>query len=405
MPRPTLRGVATIGALLTVVTSAIVTGTPELAPLAVVIGIPVVLAPWLARRRARQALAFGELHSHVEPAATEVGSAMSLVLYVSNRGDRGTVVPRLGLPHTGKRWRPRGDDRLAGRTPRLAPPAAGVVPLPGPEPGTTGSCRVPVPTGRRGVLELPPLRCWAHDPLGLFGCPGPLTPAATAVVHPVPLDPGQPTTGVVAARAGGDPAGSPGSGGGLGELEGIRPYVLGDRLSLLHWPAKARYGTWFVRQFGTDGSSVVRLVLDDRAGVHRRAEFERLLSVTLWTLDEAMEGGCPVHLVTLTGRSISVEPTARGRAGACLALAELRPSAAPPPGSRRWARARYCSPPEPGRNACLRRRARHRHRRPRRTVAGMSDRSSGQPGWSSCERPVGCRVRHVRGGHGGRLRR
>jgi len=170
------------------------------------------------------------------------------------------------------------------------------------------------------------LRCWAHDPLGLFASPGPLTPAATAVIHPAPLDPGQPTTGVVAARAGEDPAGSSRSGSGLGELEGIRPYVLGDRLSLLHWPAKARYGTWFVRQFGADGASTVPLVLDDRAGVHRKAEFERLLSATLWALDDALEGGCPVQLHTLTGRSFSVEPTAEGRAEACLALAELQPT-------------------------------------------------------------------------------
>jgi uncharacterized protein (DUF58 family) len=237
-------------------------------------------------------------------------------------------VPCLGLPPPEGRWSPRGDDRSADRQPRLAPAMARVARLPCPEAGTTDSCLFPVPTGRRGVLVLPPLRCWAHDPLGLFASPGPLTPAATAVIHPAPLDPGQPTTGVVAARAGEDPAGSSRSGSGLGELEGIRPYVLGDRLSLLHWPAKARYGTWFVRQFGADGASTVPLVLDDRAGVHRKAEFERLLSAMVWALDDAMEGGCPVHLLTLTGRSVLVEPTAEGRAEACLALAELQPSIA-----------------------------------------------------------------------------
>ncbi len=326
MPRPTLRGVAVIVALVVVVTLAVVTGTPELAPLAAVIGVPTVVAPWLAHRRARQALVAIDLHAHVEPAAAEVGSTMQLVLYVTNRTARGPSVPSLGLLAPEGRWSPRGDDRSADRRPRLAPATAGVARLPCPEPGTTASCRFPVPTGRRGVLVLPPLRCWAHDPLGLFGSPGPLTPTATAVVHPAPLDPGQPTTGVVAARAGEDPAGSSRSGSGLGELEGIRPYVFGDRLSLLHWPAKARYGTWFVRQFGADGASTVPLVLDDRAGVHRKAEFERLLSATLWVLDDAMEGGRPVHLLTLTGRSVSVEPTAEGRAGACLALAELQPS-------------------------------------------------------------------------------
>ncbi len=326
--RPTLRGLAVLGTLVVVVTLAVVTGTPELAPLAVVIGVPAVLAPWLAHRRARQALAAVDLHAHVEPAAAEVGSTMGVVLYVTNRTVGGPVVPRLLLPSAEGRWQPRGDDHPVPGQPWPAPAAAGGVPLPCPGPGRTEACRVRVPTGRRGVLVLPPQRCWAHDPLGLFGCPGPLTPAAIAVVHPAPLDPGRSITGVVATRAGGDPAGGSRSGRGLGELEGIRPYVPGDRLVLLHWPAKARYGSWFVRQFGADGASTVPLVLDDRAGVHRKAEFERLLSAALWALDEAMEAGCPVHLLTLSGLSMSMEPTAGGRADARLALAELQPSRA-----------------------------------------------------------------------------
>ena len=61
-------------------------------------------------------------------------------------------------------------------------------------------------------------------------------------------------------------------------------------------------------------------------------EFERLMSATLWALDEAMAGGCQVHLVTLTGKSLWVQPTAGGRAEACLMLAELQPS---PVGSAR----------------------------------------------------------------------
>ena len=332
MPRPTLRGVAAMGAVGLVVTSASITGTPELAPLAIVIGVPILLAPWLAYRRARRSGGAVELHAHVEPAAAEVGSAMDLVVYVTNRAPGGHALAGLGLPRLDTRWRRRGGERPADRRPSLAPPSSGMVPLPDPEPGTTRSRRFAVPSSRRGVLELPPTRCWAHDPLGLFGSPGPMTPPAVAVVFPAPLDPGRPTTGVVAARAGGDPAGSSRSGNGLGDLEGIRPYVLGDRLSLLHWPAKARYGTWFVRQFGADGASAVPLALDDRAGVHRRADFERLLSATLWALDDAMTGGRPVHLVTLTGKSRSVQPTAEGRAEACLLLAELQPS---PAGSAR----------------------------------------------------------------------
>jgi uncharacterized protein (DUF58 family) len=114
-------------------------------------------------------------------------------------------------------------------------------------------------------------------------------------------------------------------GSGLGDLEGIRPYVSGDRLSLLHWPAKARYGTWFVRHFGIEGTTAMPIVLDDRSGVHRRAEFERLVSTALWILDEAMEGHHEVLLLTLSGRRHLLEPTDRGRAEARLLLAEIQP--------------------------------------------------------------------------------
>jgi uncharacterized protein (DUF58 family) len=148
-----------------------------------------------------------------------------------------------------------------------------------------------------------------------------------AVVHPVPVDPGQPIAGLGPARSGDvpDPVRSSG-GSGIGDLEGIRPYVIGDRLSLLHWPARARYGAWFVRHFGSDGVAAVPLVLDDRAGVHRKADFERLVSTMLWILQQALDSGRPVLFLTLSGRSFSLEPNQRGRAHAQLILAELQPS-------------------------------------------------------------------------------
>jgi uncharacterized protein (DUF58 family) len=147
-----------------------------------------------------------------------------------------------------------------------------------------------------------------------------------AVVYPVAIDPGlraglgAPTSGDMATQV------TSSGGGGLGDLEGIRPYVVGDRLSLLHWPARARYGIWFVRHFGTEGAAAVHLVLDDRAGVHRKADFERLVSAVLWALEQALHGGHPVLFLTLSGRSFSLEPSEQGCADARLILAELQPS-------------------------------------------------------------------------------
>jgi len=157
------------------------------------------------------------------------------------------------------------------------------------------------------------------------GAPGPGTPTVVAVVHPVPLPLTDLDVGVAASLVGSTSTPDPGSGNGLGELEGLRPYVAGDRLSLLHWPAKVRYGTWFVRQFDGEGTATVSIVLDDRAGVHRRVEFERLVSATLWSVLETTRSPRAVRLTTLAGRAYSFAPTEQGRSDARLVLAGLQP--------------------------------------------------------------------------------
>jgi uncharacterized protein (DUF58 family) len=326
--RPTTRGFAALGALVIVVTAAIVTGTPELAPLAVAIGVPLIIGPLLARRRARKAIDAAEIHAHVEPGTVEVGGSMKVRLSLTNRTSGSSVLPPLGMAPLLGQWRLRGIgvDRGA-RQSSVAPSLTSMLMLPRPGPRATESCLLDVPTGRRGVFELPPQPTWAHDPFGLFGASGPVTPDVLAAVHPVPVRPDQEILGIPVSVAGASTAWDPGVGNGLGELEGIRPYVAGDRLSLVHWPAKARYGTWFVRQFGAEGSAAVSIVLDDRAGVHRRAEFERLISAALWVMVDELRGDRVVRLVTLTGRSYVFEPDDTGRADVGLVLAELQPVA------------------------------------------------------------------------------
>jgi uncharacterized protein (DUF58 family) len=309
-----------------VVVTAIVTGTPELVPLAIVIGVPLVVSPWLAHRRARAAIACLVLHAHVEPGAVEAGNPSQVKLSVTNRAT-GAVAPSLGLPGVEGRWRAHGTDPVPDvRVRWTAPSISSLEVLGAPAPGRTESFLLPVPTGRRGVFTLDPQRCWTHDPFGLVGAPGPGTPTVVAVVHPVPLPLTDLDVGVAASLVGSTSTPDPGSGNGLGELEGLRPYVAGDRLSLLHWPAKIRYGTWFVRQFDGEGTTTVTIVLDDRAGVHRRIDFERLVSATLWSVLETTRTPRAAHLMTLAGRSYSFAPGEQGRADARLVLAGLQPA-------------------------------------------------------------------------------
>ena len=333
-PRVTARGLAVFSTFGLVIVIATLTSTPELTPLAITLGVPLLLGPWLAERRAQSALATAELHAHVEPGTVEVGGEMQVHLSVSNRASRGNALPPLGLAPTDHRWTIRGaGSGGVGHRSRLAPSIGSLLALPTPAPGRTDTCLLPVRTGRRGVFELPSQPTWSTDPFGLFAVVGPSTPAVTAVVYPAPVLPNEHLRDIAAAGNGADASGHSSVGGGIGDLEGIRPYVPGDRLSLLHWSAKARYGTWFVRQFGTEEALTLSVVIDDRVGVHRRLEFEQLVATTLGILTEAIETGRSTQLHTLSGRRYNFVPGERGQAEARMVLAELQPL-----GTDIWAR-------------------------------------------------------------------
>ena len=181
---------------------------------------------------------------------------------------------------------------------------------------------------------LAPRRVWAHDPLGLFGVAVAASPAVVVVVHPrrasgVALPFSAPTRGPTPARPSAAAPVLPTDTGVGGELADLRPYVPGDRLHLLHWPAFARYGTLLVRRFDPEVGGVVRIVVDDRAGVHRRGAFEEALSTTLAIVEDAADLGIALELATLSGWRATVAPTPQGVAGVLPLLSTMQPGQRP----------------------------------------------------------------------------
>jgi uncharacterized protein (DUF58 family) len=218
---------------------------------------------------------------------------------------------------------------------RLAPSTVNLLRLPGLGSGTSRSAASRVPTARRGMFVLAPRRAWAHDPLGLFAVAVAATASVVVVVHPVrasgvtlPFSAGSRTVAAPSSV----PDARPTDSGVGGELADLRPYVPGDRLHLLHWPAFARYGTLLVRRFDPEGGRVVRIVVDDRAGVHRRGAFEQALSATLAIVEDAADLGIALELATLSGSRTTVPPTPQGVAGTRLVLATMQPRRAPASG-------------------------------------------------------------------------
>ena len=120
---------------------------------------------------------------------------------------------------------------------------------------------------------------------------------------------------------------------GTGELSGLRPYRPGDRLHRLHWPSLALYDRLLVRCFDPEPAGpAVRLVIDDRAGVHRPADFEATLAAALALVDRSVEAGTPATLATLSGRSVAVPATADGPILARTFVAGLVPATRPDQG-------------------------------------------------------------------------
>jgi len=351
-----MRGLGMSAVVATMVSLAVLTGSPGPVALAAALAVPLIASPVLARMRARRAVLGITVLAHVVPPMVPVGGSSSLELTVVNAARR--PMPPLGLEPPDVGWRP-GQLSSAGVTTAIATPGTNVTNvtnvtttnatstrtsraldrlapgtvelrrLPPLEPGGSTSASWRVPTARRGMFVLAPRRVWAHDPMGLFGVTVAAAPGVVVVVHPHPASdvvlPFSAGVGTGATASASSVAPLPTDAGVGGELADLRPYVPGDRLHLLHWPAFARYGTLLVRRFDPETGAVLRLVVDDRAGVHRRDAFEQALSATLAIVEEAADLGIVLELATLSGSSAVVAPTPQGVASVLPLLSTMQP--------------------------------------------------------------------------------
>nr|WP_204342032.1 DUF58 domain-containing protein [Micromonospora terminaliae] len=148
------------------------------------------------------------------------------------------------------------EDRCGGR---LVP-----VPLLRLRPGRDTEVRYPVPTRRRGVVPVGPLRVTRRDPLGLVALARAYGDAVPVWVHPrihplsaVPTGAGRSLDG----RTDSVPHGSI-------TFDSLREYVVGDELRRVHWRTSARVGELMVRENVDTSLPRLVVVLDNRAAAH-----------------------------------------------------------------------------------------------------------------------------------------
>ncbi|MEU8157159.1 DUF58 domain-containing protein [Micromonospora sp. NPDC048986] len=177
-------------------------------------------------------------------------------------------------------------------------------------PGRDTEVRYDVPTDRRGVVPVGPLRVTRRDPLGLVALARPYGAAVPVWVHPrihpltaVPRGSGRSLDG----RVDGVPHGSI-------TFDSLREYVVGDELRRVHWRTSARVGELMVRE--NVDTSLPRLVvlLDNRAAAHPQRvggvaeSFESACEAAASVVTAAHRADLPVLLLLAAAEPAEVTP-------------------------------------------------------------------------------------------------
>lgn len=198
----------------------------------------------------------------------------------------------------------------------LAEDRCGSRPVPVPllrlRPGRDTEVRYDVPTDRRGVVSVGPLRVTRRDPLGLVALARPYGETAPVWVHPrihplsaVPTGAGRSLDG----RIDGVPHGSI-------TFDSLREYVVGDELRRVHWRTSARVGELMVRENVDTSLPSLVVLLDNRAAAHPHRtggvaeSFESACEAAASVVTAAHRADLPVLLLL-----VGPEPSEDGPAG------------------------------------------------------------------------------------------
>jgi uncharacterized protein (DUF58 family) len=208
------------------------------------------------------------------------------------RGESSTVTLRVG-----------NTSRLRGAT-LVAHDRCGTLEVPVPllrlRAGGETTAQYPVPTARRGVVPIGPLRVVRRDPLGLLSLARGYGGTTQVWVYPRVHRLSAVPTGITRSLDGRDdrvPHGTI-------TFDTLREYVVGDELRRVHWRTSARVGELMVRE--QLDTSLPRLVvlLDDRRASYADPElFEHACEAAASLIMAARREELPIELRTMSGKS------------------------------------------------------------------------------------------------------
>ena len=179
------------------------------------------------------------------------------------------------------------------------------VPLLRLRPGRDTTVDYPVPTYRRGVVPVGPLRVTRGDPLGLISLARTYGEPATVWVHPrihllraVPAGMARSLDGRIDKVP-----------HGTITFDSLREYVVGDELRRVHWRSSAKVGELMVREQLDTSEPTIVVLLDDRAAAHPEIRdgtaesFESACEAAASIVAAAVREDLPVSLHLVSGLS------------------------------------------------------------------------------------------------------
>ena len=228
-----------------------------------------------------------QIDRRVHPAQVHAGSTSRVEIRVRNLHTRPTPLLRLSDPISGR----EGADLFV-------PPLGWHV---------TAAASYQLPTQRRGLLKVGPLRVTVTDPFGLSHSSTPGAEPVEVVVYPwidqippVPFTVGHdPLAGSLQmhelGRAGDD-------------FYALRPYVVGDDLRRIHWPTSARHDELLVRQNELPWQGRTTVLLDVRKAAHTGDSLEVAVSAAASVVAATARRHDLIRLVTSAGSDSDFAP-------------------------------------------------------------------------------------------------
>ncbi|HKE72477.1 MAG TPA: DUF58 domain-containing protein [Acidimicrobiales bacterium] len=166
--------------------------------------------------------------------------------------------------------------------------------------GAMSTASYRLPTDRRGIVRVGPLRVVVGDPFGLAQASAMAAPQVEVTVYPVVED-----IRPVPYTSGTDPlAGTlhPHAIGRVGDdFYALRPYVVGDDLRRIHWPSTARHDELLVRQQEQPWQGRTTVLLDVRRATQDTAAFEAAVSAAASVVNANGARHDLVRMVTTDG--------------------------------------------------------------------------------------------------------